>query len=30
MKPEYLAEIVAVSNRVDGGTVAVSSPLEKC
>lgn len=29
MKPEYLAEIVAASNRVDGGTVAVSSPLEK-
>lgn len=23
MKPEYIAEIVAASNRVDGGTVAV-------
>ena len=29
MKPEYIAEIVAASNRVDGGTVAGRSPLEK-
>lgn len=29
MKPEYIAEIVAASNRVDGSTVAVRSTLGK-